>query len=103
MCLGRPLRKGSGAMREEVWELRKEEEGGHADESMRGCWPPGAVTTCGQWSHFLPRTSLPAHSASHELHLLSASPLSRWGSIGINMGTLHFTPASLSALGENDG
>ena len=39
-------------MGKEVWELRKEEEGSTADESMRGrdCAPvpPGAVTTRGQ-------------------------------------------------------
>ena len=37
MCLERPLREGSRVKGREVWELRKEEEGGEADGGLRGC------------------------------------------------------------------
>lgn len=56
-------------MGKEVWELRKEEEGSTANERVRGrdCTPlpPGAVTTCGQWSHFHPHATPPGQATTH--------------------------------------
>lgn len=92
-----------------MWELREEEEGSTADESVRerDC-APLSPWGCG---HMWPVVTLPSSChptwaghplTSHELHVLSASPEGVGGSMGINLGTLHFTKASPSALGENE-
>lgn len=58
-------------------ELRKEGEGGDADESDgASVMTAGAVITWGQWPSFPPHASLPGfsgqatYSAFHEIHLL---------------------------------
>lgn len=92
-----------------MWELREEEEGSTADESVRerDC-APLSPWGCG---HMWPVVTLPSSChptwaghplTSHELHVLSASPEGVRGSMGINLGTLHFTKATPSALGENE-
>lgn len=95
-------------MGKEVWELTKEEEGSTANERVRG----RDCTPLSPWGcdHMWPVVTLPSSChptwAGHHSPLMSSMCFqlhqSGWGSMGINLGTLHFTKASPSALGENE-